>query len=246
MSRAGFRYFFLLIFKKFRSKFTELRTIIRLLTVVIVLLPVTVLFFVTYATFIDLSNEWRTIRIRGGNHSYYPSVQFIRNLEEIEFYFMANESWYYAEPERNGWSKIRGFSKGLHHESGSARLVYKCVDDTLLLIGGYCYVDGVHPNDGIDQQAVIDTIKPGVVYYCRIAHEEDKYKFYFEEKYWECNAGKSPSWGYMLNPFIGGIFTLEHDWTIDIVDIRRSNSTRVDAIERSIVEMRENQAEIIN
>lgn len=244
MLTVNFRYNFLLIFKKFRSKLTELRTIIRLLTVVIVLLPITVLFLVTYATFIDLSNEWRTIRIRGGNHSYYPSVQFVRNLDEIEFYFIANESWYYKEPERNGWSKIRGFSKGLHHESGSARLVYKCVGDTLLLIGGYCYVDGVHPNDGVDQQAVIDTIQPGIVYYCRIVHKDDKYKFYFEEKYWESNAGNSPAWGYMLNPFIGGIFTLEHDWTIDIVDIKRSNYARLKAIEKSIVEMRENQAKL--
>jgi len=171
---------------------------------------------------VDLSNEWRTIEIKEGNHSYYPSVKFIYDLEEIEFYIRTNDSWYYPEPERNGWSKLRGFSKGLHHDGGSARLVYKCVNDTMLLIGSYCYVNGVHPNDGIGQQAVLDTVYPGQVYHCKIKHHEDKFKFYFEDVYWECDAGNSPSWGYMLNPFIGGVFTLDHDWTVDILDVKKN------------------------
>jgi hypothetical protein len=236
------RYVFRLKLMRIWRKLTELRTIIRLLTVVIIMLPATVLFLVMYTTFVDLSNEWRTITIKGGNHSYYPSVQFIRNLHEIEFYFIANESWYYPEPERNGWNKIRGFSKGMHHESSSARLVYTCVDDTLLLIGGYCYVDGVHPNDGVGQQAVIDTIRPGIVYHCRILYEDHMFKFYFEDKYWACPSGKNPAWGYMLNPFIGGVFTLEHDWSVDIVDIKRSVQEKYEAIKQSIREMRAMQS----
>ena len=140
---------------------------IRILTIVIILLLLTEFFFVFYSTFIDLTNEWHTIRIKEGKHSYYPSVKFINNLDKIEFYFKANDSWYYPEPERNGWSKVRGFSKGLHHDGGSARLVYKCVNDTLLLVGSYCYVNGVHPNDGEGQQATLDTIQPNRLYHCQ-------------------------------------------------------------------------------
>ncbi|MCF8406039.1 MAG: hypothetical protein K9H58_19000 [Bacteroidales bacterium] len=198
-----------------------MRLTIKILTVVIVLLPLTELFLVCYSTFVDQSNYWHTIKIKEGNHSYYPSVRFIYDLKEIEFYIRANESWYYKEPERNGWSKLRGFSKGMHHDGGSARLVYKCVDDTLLLVGSYCYVNGVHPNDGTGQQATLDTIQPGKVYHCIIRHEDHKFKFWFEDVYWECEAGINPTWGYMLNPFIGGVYTLEHDWTIDILDIRK-------------------------
>jgi hypothetical protein len=198
-----------------------MRVTIRILTVVIILLPLTEIFLVSQSTFIDYSNEWRDIRIRKGNHSYYPSVQFIYQLDEIEFYFKPNSSWYYKEPKRNGWNKIRGFSKGLHHDHGSARLVYKCVDDTLLLAGSYCYVNGVHPDQGTGQQAVLDTLIPGKTYHCIIRHEDNKFKFFFEDKYWECPAGKNPSWGYMLNPFIGGVFTLEHDWKIEIIDVKR-------------------------
>ncbi len=198
-----------------------MKVTIRILTVVIILLPLTEIFLVTYATFFDMSNRWRTITIPEGRHSYYPSVQFVYNLDSIEFWFKTNDSWYYPEPERNGWSKLRGFSKGLHHDGGSARLVYKCVDDTLLLVGSYCYVNGVHPNDGPGQQAILDTLRANSLYHCRIIHEDDKFKFYFEDTYWECDAGRTPRWGYMLNPFIGGVFTLGHDWSIELMDVRR-------------------------
>jgi len=201
-----------------------MRKTIRILTVVIILLPLTEVLIVCNATFIDYSNEWRTVTIREGNHSYYPSVRFVYNLNQIEFYFKPNKSWYYKEPERNGWCKLRGFSKGMHHDGGSARLVYKCVNDTVLLVGSYCYVDGVHPNDGIGQQAVLGQIEPGKVYHCIIKHEDQKFKFYFENIYWECNAGTNPDWGYMLNPFIGGVFTLNHDWSIDFIDVKRLHS----------------------
>ncbi|MEZ5198180.1 MAG: hypothetical protein R2764_17865 [Bacteroidales bacterium] len=104
------------------------------------------------------------------------------------------------------------------------------MDDTLLLIGGYCYVDGVHPNDGVEQQAIIDTIQSNQVYRCRILYDNNRFKFYFEDKYWECYAGENPAWGYMLNPFIGGVFTLDHDWSIEIFDIGKNKDTLITSI----------------
>ncbi len=199
----------------------KLKITIRILTVVIILLPLTEIFLVSYDTFIDYSNKWREIEIKKGSHSYYPSIHFFSDLDEIEFYFKTNTSWLYPEPARNGWSKIRGFSKGLHHKNESARLVYKCIDDTLLLVGGYCYINGVHPNDGDSQQAIIDTIEPNRIYHCKIKLEDNRFKFFFEDKYWECKAGENPSWGYMLNPFIGGVYTLNHDWNIEILDVKK-------------------------
>lgn len=202
----------------------RLRVTIRILTVVIILLPLSELFLVSYSSFVDYTNEWRTVKIKKGSHSYYPSIHFVGDLKELDFYFKTNGSWYYDEPERNGWSKVRGFSKGMHHDQASARLVYKCVSDTLLLIGGYCYVDGVHPNDGVEQQSIIDTIQPNQVYHCKITYDNNRFKFYFEDKYWECFAGDNPAWGYMLNPFIGGVFTLDHDWIIELYDIGKKKN----------------------
>ena len=149
-----------------------MRRVIRIITIIIILLPLSEIFLVSYSTFFDLSNRSNSITIPAHNHSYYPSVNFDYNLNNIEFYFIPNNSWYYIEPSRNGWNKLRGFSKGLHHDGGSARLVYKCVDDTLLLVGSYCYVNGIHPNNGVGQQAVLDTIQPGKMYHCIIKHED--------------------------------------------------------------------------
>lgn len=202
---------------------------IRILTVVIILLPLSEIFLVCYSTFIDMSNEWYEVEIKKGNHSYYPSVKFVYNLDGIEFYFKPDSTWYYPEPKRNGWSKLRGFSKGMHHDHGSARLVYKCINDTMLLAGSYCYVNGVHPNAGTDQQATLDTIYPGKIYHCIIKHEDHKFKFYFEDIYWECDSGENPTWGYMLNPFIGGVFTLNHNWTIEIKDIKQTSTDSLQA-----------------
>ena len=100
-----------------------------------------------------------------------------------------------------------------------------------MLIGGYCYEDGVHPNDGFEQQAIIDTIEPDKIYHCVIKQEVGKFKFYFEDKYWECDAGTNPQWGYMLNPFIGGVFTLGHDWSIDIMDVKKNDESLQQAFE---------------
>ncbi|GAB4317046.1 MAG: hypothetical protein Kow00127_08730 [Bacteroidales bacterium] len=199
--------------------FSRTRVIIRTLTALIILLVFAEIFLVSYSTFVDLSGTWRHIVIPAGQHSYYPSVRFVYNLKEVEFYFRADSSWYYPEPPRNGWNKLRGFSKGMHHDGSSARLVYTCVNDSVLLVGGYCYVNGVHPNDADNQQAVIDTIYPGIVYHCRIEDRDGRFRFYFEDKYWSCPSGDAPEWGYMLNPFIGGVFTLDHDWHIDLLDV---------------------------
>lgn len=193
---------------------------IRILSVIIILLPVSIIYLLSFATFHRESGEWLDITIEEGRHSYYHSIQFIKDVDEIEFYFKTNDSWYYAMPQYPGWNKIRGFSTGQHKQNSSARLGYRCVDDSLLIIGAYCYVNGVHPNDGPNQQMILDTIQPGQTYHCNIKYEDERFKFFFEDKYWECYIGINPDWGYMLNPFIGGRFTLDHDWELSIMDIK--------------------------
>lgn len=197
---------------------------IRILTVVILLLPVSMVFFATYTTYVDASGKWKEYVVGKGHHSYYHPIKFVNDLYKIEFYFRTNNSWYYEMPERPGWNKVRGFSNGLHHNGSSVRLVYKCINDTLLVVGGYCYIDGVHPNDGVGQQGIIDTIQSNLIYHCIIKLEDGKYKIYFEDKNWECFSGTTNAgWGYILNPFMGGVFTIDHDWKIDVFDVEQVN-----------------------
>jgi hypothetical protein len=142
-------------------------------------------------------------------------------MNEIEFLVKVNSSWYYTAPDKHGWNKIRGLSHGHHQENSSARLGYQCIDDTLLVVGAYCYVDGVSPQENPAQKGIIDTIQPGKVYRCAIRRQYDKYIIEFEDKIWEGPAGREMNWGYILNPYVGGEFTFEHDWLVEIKESKK-------------------------
>ncbi|MEZ5198179.1 MAG: hypothetical protein R2764_17860 [Bacteroidales bacterium] len=90
----------------------RLRVIIRILTVVIVLLPLSELFLVSYDTFVDYSNEWREVKIKKGSHSYYPSIHFVGDLKEIDFILKPMIPSIMKNRSGMDWSKIRGFQRG--------------------------------------------------------------------------------------------------------------------------------------
>jgi hypothetical protein len=166
------------------------------------------------------NNSWKSYIVKAGNHSSNEIGLPIINVNQIEFKFKVDSSWYYSEPESPGWNKIRGFSNGHHQKNSSARLGYQCIDDSILVVGAYCYVNGVNPMDNSFQSGIIDTIYPGKIYHCKISLENDKYIFQFEDKHWEGPAGKAIDWGYLLNPYIGGVYTIDHDWHVKIKDLK--------------------------
>jgi hypothetical protein len=138
--------------------------------------------------------------------------------DRISFQFIADSSWYYPAQAKPGWNKIRGLSHGHHQNNSSARLAYQCIEDTLLVVGAYCYTDGISPQEDHSLKGIIDTIQPYRAYSCEIIRDSNLYMIKFEEKIWKCPAGKNHGWGYLLNPYIGGSFTLDHDWTVKIKD----------------------------
>jgi len=178
------------------------------------------LIIIVILLFTSCTNSWKTYIVKAGNHSGTGTLQVISGVDEIEFKFKTDSTWYYKMPANPGWNKIRGMSDGHHQLNSSARLGYQCFDDSVLVVGGYCYMNGVSPQENTDLKGIIDTIQPGKQYHCIIRREEGKYKFYFESKYWECQAGDSLDWGYLLNPYIGGDFTLDHDWVVKIKDVK--------------------------
>ena len=181
---------------------------------------ITILAILLSLTFISCNNKWVKYTVKAGNHSSDVISQPLVNTDEIEFYFKTNGTWFYIQPSSPGWNKIRGFSHGHHQNNSSARLGFQCLNDTLLVVGAYCYVDGVSPQENPSYKGIIDTIQAGQKYHCRILHQSGKYKFYFEDKSWECPAGTQMNWGFMLNPHIGGSYTLDHDWEVEIKDVK--------------------------
>lgn len=178
------------------------------------------LVFVLLSLLMAGCNTWKKYTISAGSHSTGDIGKPLVDVDEIEFEFKTNDTWYYEEVPNPGWNKIRGFSYGHHQNNSSARLGYQCLHDTLLVVGAYCYADGVSPQENPDLKGIIDTIQPGQLYHCKIRCDQGKYRFYFGGKYWECPAGEELSWGYLLNPYIGGEFTLEHEWNTEIKDIQ--------------------------
>ena len=181
-----------------------------------------VLFFwafipITLILLSSCNNNWKTYVVKAGNHSTNDISTPLTNKDKIEFDFKVNTTWYYSEPENPGWNKIRGISHGHHQENSSARLGYQCFNDSLLVVGAYCYVNGVSPQENPLQKGIIDTIQPGnKVYHCTISRENGKYIIAFEDKKWEGPAGDDLNWGYTLNPYVGGDFTFDHDWRVEI------------------------------
>jgi hypothetical protein len=186
----------------------------------------TVLFLALFTVFMlmgfsSCNNNWKTYIVRAGSHSTNDISSPLTNTNKIDFDFKVNPTWYYEEPDNPGWNKIRGFSHGHHQENSSARLGYQCFHDSLLVVGAYCYVNGVSPQENPAQKGIIDTIQPGKVYHCAIILENGKYIFSFEGKTWEGPAGDDLNWGYLLNPYVGGEFTLDHDWKVEIKDNKK-------------------------
>jgi hypothetical protein len=166
------------------------------------------------------NNNWKLYVVKAGNHSANKISLPRISPDGIDFSFKVNSSWYYPAQENPGWSKIRGISQGHHKNNSSARLGYQCLNDSVLVVGAYCYIDGVSPQENPIQKGIIDTVQPGNEYHCIISRENGKYVFNFEGRKWECPAGKDKKWGYILNPYIGGEYTLDHDWSCEIRDFK--------------------------
>lgn len=167
------------------------------------------------------TNKWKTYVVKAGQHSSGGISQPLTGTDRIEFEFKANDTWFYTPPSNPGWNKIRGLSHGHHQNNSSARLGYQCLNGNTLVIGGYCYADGTSPQQDNSLKGVIDTIQPGNTYHCVIHRMDDEYRFQINGKTWQCRAGEDLNWGYLLNPYIGGSFTLDHDWTVEIRDIKQ-------------------------
>lgn len=167
---------------------------------------------------IEALEKWERYVVEAGEHSSSIKNQPLSNLHELAFTFRTNPTWFYSKPEESFWINIKGLSNGHHLKNSSAHLAYQCLDDSLLIIGAYCIVDGVSPDNNVNQKAILDTIRSDSEYECRITREDGRYKFYFEDKYWECPAGDQQEWGYSINPTIDPSISLDHDWMVEMLE----------------------------
>ena len=159
----------------------------------------------------------KTFKIKKGTHS---SGLFFdcSNSRGVDFIFSVNDSWIFPAPEKNGWSKIFGIAKKKVHKN-SMRLVFQNTSTGHLIVGAYCYVNGVSPQDNPEQKIILDTIQPGFTYNCRIIAFHNFWKVVFMNpvndkvtNFTYIFDSSLPDKSVILKPYIGGTYTLENDF----------------------------------
>ena len=145
---------------------------------------------ISFTLLIETFNKWQRFVIEPGAISFQIENTPRKCIHGISFTFRTNPTWYYQCNNTITWNKIRGISNGHHTQNSSALLAYRCIHDSLLIIGARCYVDGQGPEENEQQMTIFDTISAEGEYDCRIIHEDGKFKFYFEDKYWDHPPGE--------------------------------------------------------
>lgn len=175
-----------------------------------------------------LKKPWRTFIVPAGEHSckelinkqLYPVSPEPWLKNKMEFLVKVNNSWFYEKTEKLGWNKIFGFSNGHHHFQGSARVVMQPFMEGVN-IGGYCYANGVSPQQDKSLKSVIQYITKKKILHCKISQvktgDEWKWKVRVDNNEQVYNAGNEYGIGYILFPYIGGDFIVEHDVKFEIL-----------------------------
>ena len=169
-------------------------------------------------------NKWKTYTVKAGTHESNMTPRFTENEDLVRFSFKVDSSWYYNIPnEQNGISKITGISFGNVHEN-SARLGYICIDGKIWICG-YCYVNGVSPQENENYKSRLFEAKDGYLYTCTIYRNDKDKEYIFNitcgalTYTWKCPCGKDKMVGAINTPYIGGDFTLDHDVKFNLMFI---------------------------
>ena len=147
--------------------------------------------------------------VKAGDH-YSTHVPTLLSSNEIDYSFTTDSTWLWVEPVLNGWSKVLGIAWNSNHKN-SDRIVYMRSGDVGLL-GYYYYVDGISPQDNPLQRGILDTIVIGNTYQGRIGYENGFYFITMNGKHHSMKVDKPKGLKTLANPYIGGTYTIDHDW----------------------------------
>ena len=139
--------------------------------------------------------------------SYYLDRTW--NKKSMDFYFTTNDTWIWEDQYpggSHGWSKVRGFSEGLHSQN-SLRLGYR-YNSPHMIVGLYAKVNGNQVS------RYLDTLEMNCTYFCQLAREGNEYVLRINGKEVRCKAGNGKKWGYLCYPWIGGEYIVKHDWNV--------------------------------
>lgn len=156
---------------------------------------------------------------KGTHYALFAMPRLLFNHKGIQFDVTVDKSWIYDNIENNGINKILGISWGLHHDN-SARVGYTCIDKIIYLYA-YCYNDGQNPQTDNALKCMLYVTQPYEKITCKIKMI-DGFAHFFINTYFKCaiKVNDKNKAGYLLRPYIGGTFTLDHDVKFPITNIK--------------------------
>ena len=133
-----------------------------------------------------------------------------------------NETWKWDPEGRNGWSKVIGVGNLQNFEKENVRLVYqtKMIEGKIAgIFGIYVCDDGYCYNKNTNKETVIDTIWSfdKRTFEFNVGYKgNDKAYLNFNGKYREKNVTNIHGIKYLSHPYIGGTYTIDHDWNVKL------------------------------
>ncbi len=155
--------------------------------------------------------------VKAGNHyaEFTPIVFLSSNI--ISYEFTPDSTWVWPKPEKNGWSKLTGIAWGDNHQN-SIRLVYMRLDDNTGVLGYYAYVNGISPMQNWKAQAgIMDTIVLGRKYTGNIGWAKGNYFVTINGRTDSVRANTIKGIKTLCRPYIGGTYTINHDWNVTLI-----------------------------
>jgi len=84
----------------------------------------------------------RSYVIKAGEHYATPRTTE-QTGNRISFTFYVDDSWYYTCAHDVGWSKLLGLSNSLSPHWNSARLAWRCRQDSTIVLAAYFYLNKI-------------------------------------------------------------------------------------------------------
>lgn len=163
-----------------------------------------------------------------GTHTYVVKVgkhemkgNRVRGISQNSFSFnvKTDDSWIWDVPEKNGFSKVTGIRWIKSTKENSVRLVYINKPNGVHEFWSYIYINGVSPQENKEYKKKLIDVKIGKTYTGKVGHVDG---FYYVEIGGEHHSIEATGEGaaFLNFPYIGGTYTIDHDWTVTITYLK--------------------------
>ena len=128
--------------------------------------------------------------------------------KDIKFEFTVDNTWYWE----NGLSKskVYGLAFSVDPKKYSVRLATKIIDDEINL---YMFCHNGDKDNPVTKH--IGKVVPGV-YYCSLGFRNRQFYLMFQDSTYFIECDKNLKQSVLCYPYIGGDYTIDHDWYVTI------------------------------